>query len=133
VYVGSLDDHVYALSAWSGARLWSFSTGGYVYASPAVWGGLVLIGSYDGAFYALQGSSGAVRWMFDAGAAISGAASVVDGLVYFSTLAHRTYALAAGSGGVRQRWPDGEYSPVVAGNARLYLVGLGRIYALAPR
>ena len=32
-----------------------------------------------------------------------------------------------------QQWGDGEYSPAVAGNGRLYLVGVGRIYALGPR
>jgi eukaryotic-like serine/threonine-protein kinase len=98
-----------------------------------VWGGLVLVGSYDHDFYALEGGSGSLRWTYRTGAPISGAASVVDGLVYFSSFAHRTYALTAGGGRLRAEWPDGEYSPVVAGDGRLYLVGLGRIYALTPR
>ena len=59
--------------------------------------------------------------------------SVVDGFVYFSSFDRRTYALAAASGRLRKEWPDGEYSPAVAGDGRLYLVGLGRLYALAPR
>jgi len=133
VYVGSLDGHVYAFSARTGDLLWSFGTDGYVYASPAVWRGLVLIGSYDHDFYALDGNNGSQRWGYRTGASISGAASVVDGLVYFSSFAHRTYALTAAGGRLRAEWPDGEYSPVVAGNGRLYLVGLGRIYALTPR
>jgi outer membrane protein assembly factor BamB len=101
-----------------------------VYASPAVWRGLVLVGSYDHGFYALDAGTGSLRWNFRADGAISGAASVVGGVVYFSTFAHRTYALQAGSGRVVQEWRDGEYSPAVAGYGRLYLVGLGRIYAL---
>ena len=133
VYVGSLDDRVYAFSARDGTQLWSFGTGSYVYASPAVWDGLVLLGSYDHGFYALDAASGSLRWSFRAQAAISGAASVIDGLVYFSSFDHRTYALAAASGRLREEWRDGEYSPAVAGDGRLYLVGLGRIYALAPR
>ena len=56
----------------------------------------------------------------------------MDGFVYFSSFARRTYALAAATGHLRAEWPDGEYSPAVAGNGRLYLVGLGRIYALMP-
>src|SRR5581483_3999282 len=132
VFVGSLDGRVYALSARTGAVLWSFGTNGYVYASAAVWRGLVLIGSYDGTFYALHAGSGALAWRFAAGGAISGAASVVDGVVYFSTTARRTYALAASSGRVLEEWPDRYYSPAVAGYGRLYLVGLGRIYALVP-
>ena len=39
----------------------------------------------------------------------------------------------ATSGRLRVEWPDGQYSPVVAADGRLYLVGLGRIYALRPR
>jgi outer membrane protein assembly factor BamB len=133
VVVGSLDGHVYGLSARTGAVAWSFGTGGYVYASPALWRGVALVGSYDGRFYALDAASGALRWSFDAGAAISGAASVVDGIVYFSTLAHRTYALDAAAGKLVQEWPDGEYSPAVAAFGHLYLVGVGKIYALVPR
>jgi outer membrane protein assembly factor BamB len=133
VYAGSVDGHVYAFSATHGALLWSFGTRGYVYASPAVWQGLVLVGSYDHEFYALDGATGSLRWGFHANAPISGAASVIGGIVYFSTFGHRTYALAAGTGRVAREWGDGEYSPAVAGYGRLYLVGLGRLYALAPR
>jgi outer membrane protein assembly factor BamB len=133
VYVGSLDDRVYAFSAKNGAVLWSYGTGSYVYASPAVWHGLVLVGSYDGTFYAIAGGTGSLRWSYHAGARISGAASVVDGIVYFSSFDHRSYGLIADNGHLRLEWPDGEYSPVVAGNGRLYFVGLGQIYALSPR
>jgi outer membrane protein assembly factor BamB len=132
VYVGSLDGRVYALSARSGDVLWSFGTDSYVYASPAIWRGLVLVGSYDHSFYALEGGTGSPRWTFHAEAPISGAASVVNGLVYFSSFDHRTYALTAAGGHLRARWRDGEYSPAVAGDGHLYLVGLGRIYALTP-
>ena len=132
VYVGSLDGRVYAFSARTGATLWSFGTGSYVYASPAVWHGRVLVGSYDHTFYALDGGNGSLRWTYNAGAAISGAAAVVDDIVYFSSFNHRTYALFAASGRLREQWPDGEYSPAVADKDRLYLVGLGQIYALRP-
>ena len=134
VYVGSVDGNVYAFSARSGKQLWSFGTGGYVYASPAVWRGIVLVGSYDDTFYAINGATGTLRWSFPAGAEITGAASVIDGVVYFSTQhVHKTYALNAASGRLITKWNDGDYSPAVAADGRLYLVGLGRIYALAPR
>jgi outer membrane protein assembly factor BamB len=135
VYVGSsTDNHVYAFSASTGEKIWSFSTGGYVYASTAVWRGIVLVGSYDHNFYAINGATGTERWSFPAGGPISGAASVIDGLVYFSTLEpHKTYALEAGGGRLRETWPDGEYSPAIAAYGHLFLIGQGRIYALAPR
>jgi outer membrane protein assembly factor BamB len=134
VYVGNNDASVYAFSAGNGDRLWRFPTGAYVYASPAVWRGIVLVGSYDHNFYAINSKDGSERWSFRAGGPISGAASVIDGLVYFSTLSpHKTYALGAASGRVRETWNDGEYSPAIAAYGRLFLIGQGRIYALAPR
>ncbi len=133
VYIGSLDDGVYAFGAGTGSLIWSRPTGGYVYASPAVWHRLVLVGSYDHGFLAIDAGTGAVRWRFPADGAISGAASVIDGVVWFSTFAHRTYALDAATGRELAAYPDGEYSPAVADAAHLYLVGLGRLYALAPR
>jgi outer membrane protein assembly factor BamB len=134
VYVGSKgDSHVYAFSAQDGHELWSFGTGAYVYASTAVWRGIVLVGSYDHNFYAINGATGSMRWKFPADGPISGAASVIDGVVYFSTLTHKTYALDAASGRLMRTWNDGEYSPAIAAYGRLFLIGEGRIYALAPR
>ena len=92
-----------------------------------------MIGSYDHRFYSLDAGTGEVRWRFEANGPISGAATVIDGLVYFSTFARRTYGLDARNGQDIVDWPDGKYSPVVADPSRLYLVGLGRLYALAPR
>jgi outer membrane protein assembly factor BamB len=133
VYVGSVDHSVYAFSARTGEQLWSFGTGSYVYASTAVWRGIVFVGSYDHTFYAINGSTGTLRWDFHADGAITGSASVIDGVVYFATLAHTTYALDAATGRLIETWRDGEYSPAVAADGHLYLVGVGQIYALAPR
>ena len=41
-------------------------TGGYVYASPAVWRKTVYVGSYSGRFYALDAATGDVKWRFSA-------------------------------------------------------------------
>ena len=45
VYVGSDDNNVYALNATTGAKLWSYTTGGDVVSSPAVVNGVVYVGS----------------------------------------------------------------------------------------
>jgi outer membrane protein assembly factor BamB len=133
VFAGSLDDGVYAFGATTGHVLWSRPTGGYVYASPAVWNRRILVGSYDHDFYALDAGTGDVRWRFRANGPISGAASVIGGLVWFSTFAERTYALRAANGAQVAVRSDGKYSPAVADPQRLYLVGLGRLYALTSR
>src|SRR5712675_2392356 len=57
VYVSSEDGAVYALEASTGAKLWSYTTGGGVFgSSPAVENGVVYVGSDDANVYALNAS-----------------------------------------------------------------------------
>jgi outer membrane protein assembly factor BamB len=143
VFVGSTDGRVYAFSARSGEPLWSARTGSFVYSPAALWDGTAYVGSYDHRLYALSQATGAVRWTFDAHAPISGAPTVLDGLVYFSTCgscssyesnprARRTFAVDARTGRLVWRFPDGEYSPVIADRERVYLTGYTSLYGLAP-
>jgi outer membrane protein assembly factor BamB len=132
VYIGSTDGKVYSFGAASGELRWSQSTGGYVYASPAVWDERIFVGSYSGSFYAIDAATGDIRWKFEADGPISGSASVVGDVVYFSTLKGRTYGLAAATGRRIWSFPDGKYSPVVAGPDRLYLTGYTRLYGMVP-
>ena len=74
VYIGSTDGKVYSFGATTGKLRWSHCTGGYVYASPAVWNRLVFVGSYSSSFYALDAATGDVRWTFKANGQISGSA-----------------------------------------------------------
>ena len=133
VYVGSTDGKVYSFGAASGKLRWSHGTGGYVYSSAAVWRDLVLVGSYSHRFDAFDAATGKLVWSFRANGPISGSPTVIGGVVYFATLKQRTYALDARSG--RQLWtfPDGKYSPVVAVKGRLFLVGYGLVYGMAPK
>jgi outer membrane protein assembly factor BamB len=132
-YIGSTDGKVYSFGATTGKLRWSHSTGGYVYASPAVWRGLVLAGSYSKRFYAFDAATGDVRWSFAANGPISGSATVIGGVVYFATLKERTYALNARTGKLLWSFPDGKYTPAVATKDRLFLVGYGQVYGMAPR
>jgi len=124
---------VYSYGASTGDIIWSQSTGGYVYASPAVWDELILIGSYSGRFLALDAATGDEKWHFDAGGPISGSATVLGNVVYFSTLKEQTFALDARTGKRIWSFPDGKYSPIVAGPDRVYLTGYTRLYGLVPR
>jgi outer membrane protein assembly factor BamB len=132
VFIGNTDGKVYAFGARSGDLLWSKSTGGYVYSSAAVWNKTVYVGSYDDRLYALDAATGDVRWSFQANGDISGAATVLDGIVYFSTLERRTYGLDARTGKRVWSFPDGQYTPIVADEERLYLTGYTRVYGLEP-
>jgi outer membrane protein assembly factor BamB len=57
----------------------------------------------------------------------------MGGLVYFSTFGARTYAVDARNGRERWRFPDGRYTPLVADEERVYIVGHKKLYALEPR
>jgi outer membrane protein assembly factor BamB len=133
VFIGNTDGRVYAFGAKSGNLLWARSTGDYVYSSAAVWNRKVYAGSYDGRFYALDAGTGDVHWSFDAKGPISGSPTVVAGVVYFSTLRRRTFALDARTGKTLWTFADGKYTPLVADEERVYLVGYKRIYGLAPK
>jgi outer membrane protein assembly factor BamB len=142
VFVSSTTGRVYAFST-SGNELWRVQTGSFVYSPAALSGATAYVGSYDHRFYALSQATGRTRWTFDAGGPISGAPTVIDGVVYFSTCgscssyesnprARRTFALDAATGRLVWRYPDGEYSPVIADRERLYLTGFTSLHALAP-
>lgn len=62
VYIGALDNNVYALNARNGAKLWSYTTGNFVGPSPAVVNGVVYVGSEDGKLYALNANTGSPLW-----------------------------------------------------------------------
>jgi outer membrane protein assembly factor BamB len=131
VYVGSTDGKLYSFGMRTGKLRWSHGTGGYVYSSTAVWRNLV--GSYSHRFYAFDAASGAERWSFTANGPISGSPTVVGDVVYFATLNERTYALNARTGKLLWTFPDGKYSPVVAANGLLFLVGHGLVYGMKPK
>jgi outer membrane protein assembly factor BamB len=67
VYIGSGDQHVYALDARTGALKWSFATGDVVHAAPAVANGTVYIGSWDRNLYALDAETGKEKWRYTTG------------------------------------------------------------------
>jgi outer membrane protein assembly factor BamB len=129
--------------------IWARTLGTYVYTSPAVADERVFAGTYDGRFFALDAATGDIRWTFNAASAIHGAPVVMRGHVYFGTCpgcatsaAKRfvkpgpriTYALNARTG--REVWSTrgiGAYSPLVADEERVYLLGAAHIQALKHR
>jgi outer membrane protein assembly factor BamB len=82
VYVGSRDNSIYALKASTGAKLWSYQTGGPVDSSPAVANGVVYVGSYDNSVYALKASTGALLWSYATGSLVESSPAVANGVVY---------------------------------------------------
>ena len=127
VYVGSDDNHVYALDAETGGLVWRFETGGVIRSTPTVTGGVVYVGSNDNHVYALDAESGDLLWKHDTGDWVQYSPVASGGIVYLGAMAdggYRVHALDAASG--EQVWvapvpyPYGaEFSVTVAGG-RLY-------------
>src|SRR5437879_948950 len=83
VYVGSLDEHLYALDLTTGQLKWTYQTDpakgtkvGPLRASPSVRHGLVCVGEADGLFHCVAATTGNKRWTFDAGAEIPSATNL---------------------------------------------------------
>ncbi len=99
IYVGSLDDKLYAItdSGTSGTEKWTFTTGGDVSSSPAIGSdGTIFVGSDDKSLYALtdSGSSATERWAFTtAGELISSPAIGSDGTIYIGSADEHLYAV----------------------------------------
>jgi len=93
VYVGSQDNHLYAVNS-NGTLKWSFLTGGVVRSSPAIGAdGTVYVGSYDNRLYALN-PDGTVKWSYATGGNISSSPSLAaDGTIIFGSNDEKIYAL----------------------------------------
>jgi len=62
VYIGSHDQNLYCLDAYTGSLIWKFPTEFRVMSSPAVVGGRVYTGADDGYIYCLDAKTGEQKW-----------------------------------------------------------------------
>jgi len=133
VYVGADDANVYALDAFNGAKLWSYTTDDVVRSSPAVADGAVYVGSFDHNVYALNAVSGAKLWSFATGGWIWTSPAVANGIVYIGSNDHYLYALNAFTGAKLWSYKTGDviYSSPAVANGVVYVGSLdGNIYGL---
>jgi len=113
--------------------LWNFSTGGQVWSSPAVVGGVVYIGSLDDNAYALNATTGALIWRFTTGYSVYASPTVVNGVVYLGSQDGKVYALKAESGALVWNFSTGapiNSSPTVVGGVVYIGSDSGFVYAL---
>ncbi|WP_158681600.1 RHS repeat-associated core domain-containing protein [Microbulbifer pacificus] len=104
IYVGSLDDKLYALNP-LGLKQWHMTTGGDLLASAVLDENRIIYqGSMDGVLYAVQAQNGAVQWTYPAGAGIAETPVLAgNGTLYFTTVASsQVYALGRGDLGPDQ-------------------------------
>jgi outer membrane protein assembly factor BamB len=139
VYAGNADGRVYSFEASTGDIAWTRSTGGAVYASPAVADTpgtppSVYIGSADHHVYALNADSGAEIWNADVGGLVSGSGSVVGDVVYVSDADNQTTkGYSIDDGELVYEVDKGQYNPVISDGRRIYLTGYAGITKLTPK
>jgi outer membrane protein assembly factor BamB/signal recognition particle receptor subunit beta len=135
VYVGSGDNHIYALDARTGAVQWRYETDGRVRSSPAFADGRVYVGSSDRHIYALDARTGTVQWRYQTYGQVKSSPAFADGRVYVGSFDNQIYALDARTGRMQWRYKTGggSSSPAVA-DGRVYVGSRDRhIYALDAR
>ncbi len=123
VYFGCLDGNVYAISADSATKLWTFQTGFPMVSSPAVVNGKLYTGADSGYVYCLDAASGTQLWKTFVGGKTNSMLSsgsggsvysrsspvVVNDKVYVGALDKHVYCFDANTGNILwQFFTDGE-------------------------
>jgi outer membrane protein assembly factor BamB len=93
VYVGSLDEHLYALKLTNGEIKWKYK-GGPFRAPPSVHNGAVYIGDEDGLFHCVDAAKGKKLWTFETGSEISAGASFAGDTILVGSGDEHLYCLS---------------------------------------
>lgn len=109
IYVNSSNGKVYALDAPTGDLKWESATGGKIWTSPTVSGGVVYVTSYDGNVYALSRQNGSQLWKFKSSAAISSSPIVSEENVFFGTFDRHLYAISKIDGQEKWKFEGGNW------------------------
>jgi len=108
VYVGCLDEHLYALDLTTGQVKWTYQTHpaigtkvGPIRTSPAVRDGLVYVGDTDGVFHCVEAATGNKRWTFDTQTEITSSATFAGDTVLFGSSDENLHCLSKDG---KERW-----------------------------
>ena len=130
-YIGSWDQHMYAVDVATGELRWRVETQGRVGSSPVVADGVVYFGSDDGHLYALDVDNGQEVWRFKTEGRVESSPAVADGTVLVGSEDKHLYALDSVTGAERWRFrtaaaaeldPEGAFD--ISGEALLNPRGL---------
>jgi outer membrane protein assembly factor BamB len=94
VYVGAMDEFLYALDLATGKETWRYKAGA-VKAPVAVRDGAVYAGNIDGLFHCVDAATGKKLWTFEASAEISSGANFSGSRVLFGCADETLYCLSA--------------------------------------
>jgi outer membrane protein assembly factor BamB len=118
LYVGSFDNHLYAVDAASGNLRWAFDAKNWIWEGPVVVSGTLYFGDVSGDVYALDAATQKSLWTVELpklqtpGGAVRATPLYADGVLYVGTDTGVLYALDAATG--KEHWPQ----PFKVPNAR---------------
>jgi outer membrane protein assembly factor BamB len=92
VFVGALDEHLYALDLATGKEKWKYK-GGYFKAHVSYHDGAVYVGDLDGIFHCVDARKGAKRWTFKTDGEIQSGANFSGEHVLFGSGDEHIYCL----------------------------------------
>jgi outer membrane protein assembly factor BamB len=131
VFVGSLDDNVYALDAITGELIWKYATKGSISSAPAVANGLVYVGSADHYVYALNANTGALVWTYLTLSEIYSSVVLANGVAFCISTDNFLYAWDAFNGGLLWKYGFGyaSTSPPAVANGAVWASEIITVYA----
>jgi outer membrane protein assembly factor BamB len=94
VFIGSLDEHLYAIDLATGREKWKFKAGP-IKAPAAYKDGAVYAGNQDGMFYCVDAATGQPRWKYEAGAEITSGANFNGDKILFGSGDENLYCLSS--------------------------------------
>ena len=135
IYVGSMDQNLYALDQATGKVKWTFAAKGAITSRPLVIGNGVYVGAFDRNFYRIDAATGKQVWVHAGdGWFWNDAVASADGAyVYVGSLGKTFYALEAATGNARWTFNTGSAvraAPVLLGNLVYVVAESGQIYVL---
>ena len=82
VYYSNIAGIIYALDAVNGEVVWSYTTNGKVFSTPAVSGRYLVVGSSDNNIYCLDARNGDKIWSYECNKSVLGSPSICGGKVF---------------------------------------------------
>jgi outer membrane protein assembly factor BamB len=108
IYVGCIDNFVYAFNAVNGKVLWKTSlcnTG--IESDAVIVDGTVYVGTNEDEMVALNARTGAVKWRYLTGANVSSSPKIANGVIYFGSSDGALYALQTAIGQLIWKYQTG--------------------------
>ena len=132
VYIGSMDEYLYCLNAFTGDKIWDFYVPGAISGSPCIVDGKVYVGAVYDYIYCWDAETGEMIWRFYKGYwGMCSSPAVVDGKVFIGVAGleiEKIYCLDAATGDIIWDYNHSNFSisaPAVV-NGKVY-IGTGDV------